>query len=214
MAEPLYHEGSRRFQDEFDSRRIADRLEDVRMHTTFTPADRSFIESAPMFFLATADRDGRPDCSYKGGMPGFIEVVAEDTLAYPEYDGNGMFKSLGNIILNPNVGMLFIEFRGDFRLLRVNGTASVHRDDPLMSHFPGAKLIVRIKARHIFPNCPRYIHHMEFVEHSVYAPRPDYEPPDPLWKSKPDLKDYLPRRGAGDAVRACQSDEPVKPAPG
>jgi uncharacterized protein len=188
----LYHEGNRELQDRFDSRRIADRLEETRVYTRFTEIDREIIERAPFFFLATADRAGRPDCSYKGGIPGFVRVEGDDLLAFPHYDGNGMFKSLGNVLINPEVGMLFLEFSGQQRRLRVNGTASVHQDDPLLETMPGSQLIVRVKARHIFPNCPRYIHQMELVKESVYAPRPGHQPPDPLWKSKPDLKDYLP----------------------
>ncbi len=189
---PMYHAGSRAIQDQFDSRRIADRLEQVTVHETFTGEDRQFIERSPMFFLATADAEGRPDCSYKGGRPGFVRVVDPHTLAFPDYDGNGMFRSLGNIAVNPQVGLLFLDFR-DGERLRVNGAASLHRDDPLMSVFPGAKQIVRVRAARIFPNCPRYIHKMELVEYSVYAPRANYKPPAPGWKSNPAFRDALPR---------------------
>ena len=125
----MYHDGSRQLQERFETRRLADRLVEVIAHTTFTDADRAFIEGRPMFFLATADNEGRPDCSYKGGRPGFIRVVEPGTLAFPSYDGNGMFKSLGNILVNPYVGMLFIDFESPKRL-RVNGRASVREDDP------------------------------------------------------------------------------------
>ena len=107
---PMYHDGSRRLQDRFETRRLADRLVEKVAHGEFTDADRAFIESRPMFFLATADAEGRPDCSYKGGRPGFVRVVDAETLAFPSYDGNGMFKSLGNILVNPQVGLLFIDF--------------------------------------------------------------------------------------------------------
>ena len=63
-----------------------------------------------MFFLATADEHGMPQCSYKGGDPGFVRVVDEHTLAFPSYDGNGMYLSLGNLLVNPQVGILFIDF--------------------------------------------------------------------------------------------------------
>ena len=106
----MYHWGSRKLQSQFDSRRIADRLEQRTVHDTFTDEDRAFIERSSMFFLATADAEGRPDCSYKGGMPGFVRVLNSNTLAFPDYDGNGMFKSLGNLLVNPHVGMLFIDF--------------------------------------------------------------------------------------------------------
>jgi predicted pyridoxine 5'-phosphate oxidase superfamily flavin-nucleotide-binding protein len=189
-----YHEGNRKLQDQFDSRRIADRLEQVTLHDAFNGGDVEFIESSDMFFLATADAEGWPDVSYKGGLPGFVRVTDHNELAFPVYDGNGMFKSMGNILVNPKVGLLFIDFEGQNRM-RVQGTASVTSEDPLMNEFPGAQLIVRVKADRIFPNCPRYIHRMQLVEHSVYAPKPEYRPPVPDWKQMPVFRDHLPKTG-------------------
>jgi predicted pyridoxine 5'-phosphate oxidase superfamily flavin-nucleotide-binding protein len=186
----LYHEGNRLLQDQFDSRRIADRLEGLT-RAAFSPDDKQFVESAAYFFLATADAEGRPDCSFKGGMPGFVRVTGPSELAFPDYDGNGMFKSLGNLLVNPNVGMLFIAMHGKPRRLRVNGTAQVNTDDPLVAQTVGAQLIVRVAAKAIFPNCPRYIPTMELKELSSYAPRPGLEPPEPEWKSFPDFKDCV-----------------------
>jgi predicted pyridoxine 5'-phosphate oxidase superfamily flavin-nucleotide-binding protein len=188
----MYNDGSRELQDRFDSRRIADRLEQVTVHDRFSDDDRSFVERSSMFFLATADADGWPDCSYKGGLPGFVRVVDDRTLAFPSYDGNGMFRSLGNILVNPKVGMLFIDFEHPSRM-RVNGLASMHDDDDLLEVFDGAQLVVRVQAERIFPNCPRYIHKMNFVESSEYAPRPDYTPPVPEWKQMDIFRDHLPR---------------------
>jgi predicted pyridoxine 5'-phosphate oxidase superfamily flavin-nucleotide-binding protein len=187
----MYHHGSRQLQDQFDSRRIADRLEQRTVHHTFTDQDRAFIERSPMFFLATADAAGHPDCSYKGGMPGFLRVLDANTLAFPDYDGNGMFKSLGNLLVNPHVGLLFIDFEHPDRM-RINGTATIHDDDPLLSEYPGAQVIVRVHAEQIFPNCPRYIHKMQIIKYSVYAPRLDYAPPEPAWKQMEEFRDALP----------------------
>jgi predicted pyridoxine 5'-phosphate oxidase superfamily flavin-nucleotide-binding protein len=182
----LYHEGNRRLQDQFDSREIADRLEEKLARIAFTDEDKAFIESRLFFFLATADAEGRPDCNHKGGMPGFVRVSAPDEIVFPDYDGNGMFKSLGNIAVNPHVGLLFIDFEKPKRL-RVNGEASVSRDDPLLAHTVGAQLIVRVKARAIFPNCPRYIPKMQLVEPSIYAPQAGTAFPEPAWKSFPEF---------------------------
>jgi predicted pyridoxine 5'-phosphate oxidase superfamily flavin-nucleotide-binding protein len=189
---PLYHEGSRQLQDRFDSRRIADRLEQVTVHTAFDDDDRRFIGRAAQFFLATADAGGRPDCSYKGGMPGFVRILDPTTLVFPDYDGNGMFRSLGNIMVNPHVGLLFIDFEEGDRM-RINGTAEVRLEDPLLGEFPGAQCIVRVRAEKIFPNCPRYIHRMEMKDYSVHAPRENHTPPVPAWKTNPAFKDALPR---------------------
>jgi predicted pyridoxine 5'-phosphate oxidase superfamily flavin-nucleotide-binding protein len=188
---PMYHEGSRRLQDEFGTRKLADRLVEVLARDAFTDDDRAFIESRSLFFLATADQLGRPDCSYKGGLPGFVRVVATHTLAFPSYDGNGMFKSLGNLLVNPQAGMLFIDFESPKRL-RVNGHASVHEHDPLLAEFVGAQRVVRVRAEAIFPNCPRYIHRMQMLEASDYVPRERHTPPVPGWKRFAEFRDVLP----------------------
>ena len=188
---PMFHAGSRDLQDHFGSRALADRLVERLARDAFTDDDRAFIESRPMFFLATADDRGRPDCSYKGGLPGFVRVVEPRVLVFPSYDGNGMFKSLGNVLVNPQVGMLFIDFETPKRL-RVNGHATVSDDDPLLDTFEGAQLIVRIVPEAIFPNCPRYIHKMPLVETSAYAPCEGHEPPVPKWKERPEFREVLP----------------------
>ena len=191
----MYHDGNRRLQDQFDSRRISDRLEEKLTRTQFTPNDKAFIEGVPYFFLATADAEGRPDCSYKGGPPGFVRITGASELAFPDYDGNGMFKSLGNILVNPSIGMLFIAMHGKPQRLRVNGEAKVSDRDPLLIQTVGAQLIVRVAARAIFPNCPRYIPTMQLIEPSIYAPRAGCETPEPAWKDFADFKDYVhPRR--------------------
>src|SRR5476651_1896778 len=129
----MYHDGNRQLQDRFDSRRISDRLEEKLTRTAFSADDKAFIEGASYFFLATADADGHPDCSFKGGMPGFVRITGPSELAFPDYDGNGMFKSLGNLAVNAHVGLLFIDLHDKPRRLRVNGTATVTREDPLLA---------------------------------------------------------------------------------
>ncbi|HEU0199055.1 MAG TPA: pyridoxamine 5'-phosphate oxidase family protein [Burkholderiaceae bacterium] len=191
-AGAVYHDGMRRLQDRFDTRRLADRLDEKLGRTSFTAEDRAFIESRQLFFLATADADGRPDCSYKGGAPGFVRVTDVNELAFPSYDGNGMFRSLGNVLVNPAVALLFIDFEQPNRL-RVNGRAFVVDDDPLLENFAGAQLVVRVRADLIFPNCPRYIHRMSIAEASPYVPRAGYTPPIPRWKRFDMFADVLPR---------------------
>ena len=144
----MYHEGNRGLQDEFESRRISDRLEEKLTRTAFTADDRAFIESAIYFFVSTVDAEGRPDCSFKGGPPGFVRVTGDCEIAFPDYDGNGMFKSLGNLLVNPNVGLLFIDLHERPRRLRVNGSATVSRDDPLLGETVGAQLLPRDKGSH------------------------------------------------------------------
>jgi predicted pyridoxine 5'-phosphate oxidase superfamily flavin-nucleotide-binding protein len=81
----LYHEGMRRLQEARETRPLADRLAKVTVRQQFTDEERAFIERCAMFFLATADAEGHPDCSYKGGVPGFVRVVDDHTLAFPDY---------------------------------------------------------------------------------------------------------------------------------
>jgi uncharacterized protein len=194
MSSLLYHDGNRSLQDEFGSRPLADRLEEKLTRTAFTADDKAYIESCIYFFLATADAEGRPDCSFKGGAPGFVRITGPSELAFPDYDGNGMFKSLGNLAVNPHVGLLFIAMHDKPKRLRVNGDARISRDDPLLQEIAGAQLIVRIKVAAIFPNCPRYIPSLTMTEPSVYVPQPDTAPVEPAWKSFEIFKDVVPPR--------------------
>jgi hypothetical protein len=196
MSAPPYHDGQRALQDRFGSRALADRLYEVTHRTAFTDADRDFIETRPFFFLATADSEGRPDCSFKGGAPGFVRVLADDLLVFPDYDGNGMFRSLGNLSVNPAIGLLFIAMDGSPKRLRVNGRAEIAFEDPMMADWAGAQALVRVRAEHIFPNCPRYIPDLKSGAESVYIPRPGETPVEPAWKGFEPFKDVVPPRKA------------------
>jgi uncharacterized protein len=193
----MFHDESRALQDQFDTRRIADRIAGLLVASELSAKDCHFIEQIDMFFLATADAEGRPNCSFKGGAPGFVRVIDATTLAFPSYDGNGMYMSMGNVSANPNVGLLFIDFeRG--RRLRVNGTASIDPNDPLLGEYPEAQLIVRVHVREAFPNCSRYIPKMKRVEASAFVPQPGTETPVPSWKRSEWARDALP---ANDPAR-------------
>jgi hypothetical protein len=188
-----YNSGARRLQDEFDTRRLADRLDERFIQRGFIDADdKAFVERLDMFFLASADAQGRPQCSYKGGDPGFVQVLDEHTLAFPNYDGNGMYLSMGNVLVNPHVGLLFIDFTGDPpRRLRINGSASIDEHDRLIDQWERAQFIVRVRVSEVFPNCPRYIHRMQLVERSRFVPRADCAPPVPAWKRTEWARDVL-----------------------
>jgi uncharacterized protein len=188
----LYHGGSRRLQERFDTRRIADRLEEVTVRETIDEGDRAFIEARDMFFIATADAEGRPQSSYKGGDPGFVRVLDERTIAFPNYDGNGMYLTAGNMLVNPHVGLLFIDFEGRKRM-RLNGIASVDENDPLLAEYPEAQFVVRVRATEVFPNCPRYIHEYRLVQRSRFVPKADCETPVPGWKTREWSHDALPK---------------------
>ena len=186
-----YHEGSRSYQDRFDTRRLADRIDERLVRETIDAGDKAFIERCDMLFVATADAEGRPNCSYKGGDAGFARVVDERTVVFPNYDGNGMFVTAGNALVNPHVGLLFISFE-ERKRLRLNGTAEHLDEHPLLAEYPEAQFLWRVTAREVYPNCPRYIHHYALVERSRFVPKADTEPPVPEWKRSDWARDVLP----------------------
>jgi len=197
----LYGEYQRRLQRQFDTERLADRIEERLLRDHVTSDDRAFIERMDMFFLATADAAGRPNCSYKGGDPGFVRVADPRTLLFPNYDGNGMYLSMGNALENAHVGLLFIDFANQKRL-RVNGDARIVAAASVEPPYPEAQFVVEVRVREVFPNCPRYIHQMQSVERSKFVPRPSVATPVPGWKRMEWACDVLP---AGDPARLPES---------
>ena len=180
-------------QDRFDTRRLADNTEARLVLTEIPPEHKAFIESRDMFFLSTIDHQGRPTVSYKGGDPGFVRVLDNKTVAFPCYDGNGMFYSMGNLLGNQHVGMLFINFEKPHQL-RLQGIAGVSDDDPLLPEYAEAQLIVRVTVTEIFRNCPRYVHHYKKIEPSKFVPRATGETPIAPWKRVDDIQAVLPAR--------------------
>jgi predicted pyridoxine 5'-phosphate oxidase superfamily flavin-nucleotide-binding protein len=190
----IYSKSHRALQEQFDTVRLADRVVEAVVRPKLPDDTKAFIESRDMFFLTTIDHRGYPTCSYKGGAPGFVRVVSPTTIAFPNYNGNGMFLSMGNINGNDKVGMLFIDFETPHRV-RVHGVASVIKDDPLLAEFTGAELVVRVTVTETFINCPRYVHEYQRVKTSKYAPQAGCEaPPAPQWKRIDMIQDALPER--------------------
>ncbi len=196
----LYGDNHRALQEQFETRRLADAIEHVAMETEVVGPHKGFIESRDMFFLSTVDHKGRPTVSYKGGDPGFVKVVDDNTVVFPSYDGNGMFLSMGNIKGNKHIGMLFISFEVPHRL-RLQGEATLHDDDPAMDWYKEADLIVRVNVSEIFVNCPRYVHKYEKVDPSKYVPRTECATPLAGWKHIDMIQDVLPTRDQGRAQK-------------
>lgn len=193
----LYGDTHRALQREFDTVRLADRLEERLSRERLTDDDRAFVEQLDLFFLATVDALGQPTCSYKGGDPGFVRALDPGRLAFPCYDGNGMFLSVGNLVAHAQVGLLFIDFAKP-RRLRVHGRA---RREPVGfggTDWPGAQFTIVVDVERVFPNCPRYIHERPLAARSVYVPRGAEPPPVPAWKRMDWAVDVLP---AGDPAR-------------
>ena len=196
----LFHAGNRALQDRFDGRRVADTLEARRRQEHFLPEHVTMIEAAPFFFLATA-AEGAVDCSFKGGPPGFVRVIGPAELEFPDYDGNSMYLSLGNIAVSPSVGMLFMSFDGRSLRLRLRGHAALVEDAARLAAIPGARRLVRVAVTDIFPNCPRYIPDLGAGGPSAYLPRPDGTQAAPEWKSRDYIQQILP------------ADDPHRPGP-
>lgn len=183
-------------QAEFDTQRLADRIEQKLLRNELTPEDAAFVERLDLFFLATVNSKGEPSCSYKGGAPGFVRVLDSRTLMFPCYDGNGMYLSMGNVAANGNVGLLFVDLCSPKRL-RVNGSARIEPPAFAAPAYPEAQFVVVVSVREVFPNCARYVHKFARVDSSEFVPRAGCDTPVPSWKKSDWARDVLPR---GDAA--------------
>lgn len=189
----VYGKTHRNLQDQFDSRKLADRLNDSIVKKEFDTDAKKFIETRDMFFLSTINHNNMPTVSYKGGNPGFVKVINSKTLVFPSFDGNGMFMSMGNIKENKNVGLLFIAFDKPHRL-RVHGKASISKDKNLLKDFKEAELVVKIKLENYWQNCPRYIHKYVKIDESKYVPKKNLQTPLAGWKKTDLVQDVLPEK--------------------
>ena len=197
----LYQDNHRALQDQFDSRRIADRIEMIAAKTELDEQASGFISTRDMFFLSTINGVGQPTVSYKGGEPGFVRVLDPKTLVFPSYDGNGMYLSMGNIALTSLVGLLFIDFETPHRM-RVQGEATISATDPLLKDYKDAELIVRVNVTGVWVNCPRYVHVYKKQAQSRYAPTAACETPMAEWKRIDMIQDALPAKDVGKADKA------------
>lgn len=187
----LYGDGARGLQEIFDSRRLADTLSNWTVHEELTDDDIALIARQSTVWISTVDADGWPDVSYKGGDVGFVEVVGRTELRIPSYDGNGMWRTLGNIADDGRVALLFLDLQRPWRM-RVHGRAEVSIQPADLARHTGAQAVVIVRIGRIFPNCGRYIH--RGGEISKFAPRPGHEPPMPDWKRYTELRTVLPQR--------------------
>jgi predicted pyridoxine 5'-phosphate oxidase superfamily flavin-nucleotide-binding protein len=196
----LYGPTHRALQDRFEQRGLADNVEQRLVRSEISAEHKAFIESRDMFFLSTIDHEGRPTVSYKGGAPGFVRVLDDRTVAFPCYDGNGMFYSMGNLVANAKIGMLFISFETPHRV-RLQGNAKVADGDPLLGDYPEALMVVRVGVTEIFRNCPRYVHRYQKVEPSKFVPHAGQETPIAPWKRVDDIQPLL---SAADRARVAR----------
>lgn len=186
----LYSAKHRALQEEFNTTKLADLLDNGWIHEKISDDEKNFISTRDMFFLSTVDPHGMPTVSYKGGPTGFVKVLDDSTLVFPGFDGNGMFYSVGNIEAQHKVGMLFIDFETPHRV-RVQGTAELVRHHELMAEYTEAKYLIMIKVTKIWVNCPRYIHKYKKIDQSKYVPEPCKVTPIPTWKRLDIVQDAI-----------------------
>ena len=190
-AEDFYHRGSTELQAQFGTTSLAVHLAERYVLTQLDEQHVTWIAAADAVYVATVSPDGQPECSYKGGLPGFIQVPDRHTIEIPHYDGNGMFRSLGNGIATGRVGLLFLVSSAGAKL-RVNGVCGLTTAEADLERHHGAKAVLRVHATAVFENCPRYLHEQPVLKHSAHCPRPGYVPPEPEWKAKPEYDGLLP----------------------
>ncbi|MAF83092.1 MAG: pyridoxamine 5'-phosphate oxidase [Chromatiales bacterium] len=152
-----FHAGEMAAQQRWQTIHLWDQVRRTRLLLDHIPEEfQERVHQAPFFFLATSDDHGACDCSFKGGGPGLIQIINSKQLAFPDFNGNGAFMSVGNILKNPQVGMLFIDFSDGARL-RVNGRASVHDDGEVMELFPDHPRVILVEIEQVVPNCAAHV---------------------------------------------------------
>lgn len=196
--EQFYTEAQRTLQNEFSTRDLAERIKEAVVTEILSDQQAAFIHSRNMFYLSTVDELGYPSCSYKGGDIGFVRVIDPKTLVFPNYDGNGMFMSTGNIQAKSKIGLLFIDFQTPQRI-RVRGEAKCIKEGPILKSYPGANLAVKLTISNVWVNCPRYIHRMNLSDQSPYIPAKDGTIPLALWKRVDLVQDVITDKDRAEA---------------
>jgi len=160
----FFHPGEVAAQERWQTKSIWDESRRSRLLLDHLPeVFHERLTNAPFFFLGTSDSTGSCDCSFKGGGPGIISIIDKNRLAFPDYDGNGAFMSVGNILENPHVGMLFIDFADGARL-RINGRAAVHGEGAVKKLFPDQPRVILVEIEQVIPNCAAHVPRLVCVD--------------------------------------------------
>ncbi|MEV6274622.1 pyridoxamine 5'-phosphate oxidase family protein [Nocardia sp. NPDC051832] len=171
-------DGEHELQDRYGTQDRADRFYADQVLDRLNPVMIEFVARMDMAFLATADKHGECDTSFRAGPPGFLHVIDDRTIAYPEYRGNGVMASLGNILENPHVGILLIDFVRDLIGLHINGSARIVEDAALrrcVADLP-PNLKGRVAEHWVVVDVEEaYIHCRKHIPHLAPAPREQRE---------------------------------------
>ena len=117
--------GEHNLQKKFETEKRALAFYNSQLLNHLNPEMRQFISEQEMVFISTSDSKGECDASFRAGDAGFVTVLDEKTLIFPEYRGNGVLASMGNISENPHIGMFFVDFYQNSIGLHVNGKAEI-----------------------------------------------------------------------------------------
>ncbi|WP_216896924.1 pyridoxamine 5'-phosphate oxidase family protein [Nocardia alni] len=167
-------DGERELQERSGTRERADRFYDDQVLDRLNTRMIEFVRRMDMAFIATADRHGECDASFRAGRPGFLHIIDERTIAYPEYRGNGVMASLGNLLENPHVGIMLIDFSRDLIGLHINGPARIVEDDSLRTSVPDLPESQRGRSAALWVVVAieeAYIHCRKHIPHLIPAPR-------------------------------------------
>ncbi|MEV4619446.1 pyridoxamine 5'-phosphate oxidase family protein [Asanoa sp. NPDC049573] len=149
--------GERMLQQAYGTRERAQRFYDTQVVDRLSDTMTRFIGRQEMMFVSTADADGRCDSTFRAGPPGFVSVLNERQVAWPEYRGNGVMASLGNIAVNGNAGLLFVDFFEDLIGLHVNGRAEIVEDLPEIATDRRCVRWVRVDVEEAYIHCRKHI---------------------------------------------------------
>lgn len=196
--EEFYTDSQRKLQNDNGNEKLAVAVVHAIVRDELEEIHQEYIESRDYFFLSTVNAEGEPSVSYKGGAPGFVHVEGTNSLIFPNYDGNGMWLSMGNIDEAAQVGLLFMDFVTPWRI-RVQGKATLSKDPELMARYPGSNMVVKVDVTRVFQNCARYIHKHTRVETSQYVPDKTGNQPFPAWKRIDAIQDFLHEKDQGKA---------------
>jgi len=176
-------DGEHEFQENWNTRPRANAFYRNQVLGYLNSLMQAFVSKQEMMFVGTADKHGEADTSFRAGLPGFVRVLDEKTLAYPEYRGNGVMSSLGNISENPHVGLLFLDFTEAKIGLHVNGRARIVANDeflrdaaasePVREDKPpatgrGAELWVVVTVVEAYIHCSKHIPRLQKIDEEIH----------------------------------------------
>ena len=202
--------GEHEMQERLGTRQRASRFYNRQMLDRLNGDMRTFIGRQRMLFIGTADAHGECDCGIRVGDPGFVQVLDDRTLLFPDYRGNGVFASMGNILENGHAGLLFVDFEHSTIGLHVNGSASIVDNAEVVASYPMSERLraatqqrggkqaarwIRVDVEEAYIQCSKHIPMLWHVERNLA-----WGSDDPVAKG-------------GDYFRARRETRPWHPMP-